>query len=114
MVLADAFVHSAWEKNVLFIALTDLSHHHDYREAVRLDRQTIRGLQRLDAGMFLAMVEDGRYELCGGSAVATLLMVAERAGGVRAVFIHYANSGDVTGGGGASGVVGYAAIALVR
>jgi AmmeMemoRadiSam system protein B/AmmeMemoRadiSam system protein A len=110
--LADAIVSATAGKNVLLVASSDLSHFHDYDEAVRLDQVVI---DRVTAYDYEGLAEDLRThkcEACGGGPIITIMMAAQAMGATEAVKLAYANSGDVTGD--RSRVVGYLAAALVR
>lgn len=96
-------IMSTW--NLLLIASTDLSHYHPENEAARLDRVMVDDIQRVDYGQLLEDLETGKTEACGGGPAAALLS-AISAHGVRLLdILHYATSGDVTGG--RESVVGY-------
>jgi hypothetical protein len=100
-------------KKVLFIASTDLSHFHSYRKAIKMDHDTVDGILTLRGSSFLREVNSGTYELCGASAVATLMLIAEALDGVEPMLLCYANSGDISRGN-RSSVVGYAAVIFTR
>ena len=106
---ARSLLKAAEGRNVLFIASSDLSHFHSYRKAVKLDHAAIDGILTLPGGSFLQEVNRGAYELCGASAIATLLLITGARGGVDSKLMHYANSGDTPQGSKAS-VVGYASV----
>jgi AmmeMemoRadiSam system protein B/AmmeMemoRadiSam system protein A len=110
-ILADALIKQTKGKNVLFIASTDLSHFHPYNKAVEIDKRAISAMGKLDGKLLFQGLEDNEYELCGGAATVTTLLVAKKLGAQRAQLLKYANSGDVPFGD-KSRVVGYAAIAI--
>jgi len=87
----------------LFIVSTDLSHYHEYDEAMSLDRATIDAIMRLDTEAAL------RAEACGRSPLATLLHLAKWQDW-EPQLLGYQNSGDTAGD--KSRVVGYTAIAF--
>ena len=107
--VARSLLKAAEGKDVLFIASSDLSHFHSYRKAVKMDRAAIDGILTLRGGSFLQEVNSGNYELCGASAVATLMLITEARGEGDSKLLHYANSGD-TPQGSRSSVVGYASV----
>jgi len=96
--------------DVLFVASTDLSHYHPYKEAVAKDDKTLRLIEKMDVNGFAAAVAKDDVELCGSSPVLILMEIAKLRGG-RPRLIHYANSGDTMGD--KSSVVGYGAVAFV-
>ena len=87
----------------LFIVSSDLSHYHDYEEAVPLDRSTIDSILRLDVDAV------SQAEACGRSPLATLLHLAKWQDW-EPQLLGYQNSGDTAGD--KSRVVGYTAIAF--
>jgi AmmeMemoRadiSam system protein B len=107
--VARSLLNAADGNNVLFIASSDLSHFHSYRKATKMDHAAIDGILALRGGAFLQEVNSGTYELCGASAVATLMIMAGTRGEVESKLLYYANSGD-TPQGSRSSVVGYAAV----
>ena len=109
--LAAAIVTATKARNVLLVASTDLSHFHDYDEAVRLDNIVIDDVKRYNPEELAKDLDTRRCEACGGGPVLTVMLAARDLGATRAVVLKYANSGDVTGD--SSGVVGYMAAALV-
>jgi hypothetical protein len=109
--LGKAIAAAAKGKNVLLVASTDLSHFHDYDEAVRLDNIVIDHLKAYDPEGLSGDLDARRCEACGGGPVAAVMIAARSLGATRAAVLKYANSGDVTGD--RSSVVGYVAAALV-
>lgn len=100
------------DKNTLLIASTDLSHYHDYHEAIEMDSKIISAIERLsvkDAGQLL---ESGESEMCGAFPVIIAIEVAKRHGATFGMLFHYANSGDITNE--KNRVVGYASIGLIK
>jgi MEMO1 family protein len=87
----------------LFIVSSDLSHYHDYDEAVSLDRATIDSILKLDIQSVSCA------EACGRSPLATLLHLAAWQNW-EPELLGYQNSGDTAGD--KSRVVGYTAIAF--
>ena len=109
--LADALLKHTRDKNVLFIASTDLSHFHPYDKAVEIDKRAISAMEKLDDEELFRGLGDKKYELCGGAATVTTMLIAEKLGAEKAQLLKYANSGDVPLGD-KSRVVGYAAMAI--
>ena len=110
--LADAIIQASGNRDVIFIASTDLSHYHTYQDAVRIDSKTIQAIQKIDPELLFKGVRRGEYELCCAAPVITLMIILKNIKGVKAVPLFYANSGDA--GGDRSQVVGYASIAFFR
>jgi AmmeMemoRadiSam system protein B/AmmeMemoRadiSam system protein A len=109
--LAGAMASAAKGKNVLLVASTDLSHFHDYDQAMRLDNSVIALVGSYDPEGLARALAAGSCEACGGGPVIAVMLAARQLGATRAVILNHANSGDVTGD--RSSVVGYMAAALV-
>ncbi len=110
-ILRDALIEHTKGKNVLFIASTDLSHFHPYEKAIEIDRRAILAMGKLDGELLFEGLQRGEYELCGGAATVTTMLIAEKLGADQVTLLKYANSGDVPFGD-KSRVVGYAAMAI--
>ncbi|MBW1988614.1 MAG: AmmeMemoRadiSam system protein B [Deltaproteobacteria bacterium] len=102
--LAETLLPLARE-GVFFIASSDLSHGHPYRDAKKLDAFCTMAISNL---MFYAM---DRCEACGKQPVETLMRVA-RSMGWKGKLLDARNSADTSGP--MAEVVGYASIAFVR
>ncbi len=110
--LADAIVSCAGEKKILVVGSSDLSHFHNYEQALKMDRRIVEHLGKMDEVGLMRDLEKGVGEACGGGPAAVTLMVAKQLGADKADVLKYANSGDVTGD--RSGVVGYAAAVFYK
>jgi len=119
--LAHALADWARDRSVLLVASSDMSHYPAYDDAVRVDRETLKAIETMDAGQLAAttkrLMSQGVPELatclCGDGPVKTVLMAAKELGADRVQVLKYANSGDAPLGPRA-GVVGYGAVALWR
>lgn len=100
------------DRNVLFIASTDLSHYLPYEEAVALDRQTVGAIVKGRARPLYYGLLNQNYSMCGRTAVVMLLMTLAERGPFEARLLKYANSGDTAGT--KDRVVGYAAVAFLE
>lgn len=97
-------LESVWGgDDTLVVISTDLSHFHDYDAARRIDGETVRRIERLEAGSF------GPEQACGSRPVNGLLLLASRLG-LRITELDVRNSGDTAGT--KDRVVGYGAWAL--
>jgi AmmeMemoRadiSam system protein B len=108
--LAAALHKVAAGRPILYVASTDLSHYHTWEEARRTDERTVAAIVEGDPSRFHELAQLGPCELCGASAVTTLLLLAKLAGAKPPVLLSTATSGDATGS--RSRVVGYAALSL--
>ena len=109
--LGFALAKAVQGTNTLILVSSDLSHYHPYDEAVRIDHQTLKGIEEWDYLSLSQNFERRTWEACGGGPIVAAMIAAERLGAHRAQILKYANSGDVTGD--KSRVVGYGAVALV-
>ncbi len=119
--LARALAEWAEGRRVLLVASSDMSHYPAYDDAVRVDKETLRAIQTMDAVEVAATTKKLMAQgvrglstcLCGEGPVKTVLMAAEMLGADKVQVLKYANSGDALRGPRA-GVVGYCAVALYR
>jgi len=108
-------------RKVLLVASSDLSHYPATTVADKVDRATLKALERLDPEYFrlanrimLARGEPGlETAWCGEAGVIAAMAAARSLGADRGVLIRYANSG-YSPRGEAGRAVGYAAAAFVR
>ena len=98
--------------NTLFLASTDLSHYHNYRRALELDREFIKYIRECNPEGLAKALASGKCEACGHGPVIANMLVARKLSADRAVILKYANSGDVTGD--HKRVVGYLSAVLIR
>ncbi len=105
--LAAAIIKAVAGQRVLVVGSSDLSHFHDYDQALKLDMRALAHLEKMDADGFLNGLEAREFEACGGGPAAVTMMVAAGLGANRSKLLRYNNSGDVTGD--RQSVVGYAA-----
>jgi AmmeMemoRadiSam system protein B/AmmeMemoRadiSam system protein A len=96
----------------LIVASSDLSHFHNYSEAVQLDHKTLSAFESWDYFSMSRNFHSRVWEACGGAPVVAAMIASERMGARQARVLHYANSGDA--GGDHSRVVGYGAGVLVK
>lgn len=101
-VVADA-LESLVDESTLLIVSSDLSHYHEYTDAVRLDRVTV------DAITELRPADLGPDSACGRVGIQAVLDLAHRRRW-RVHLLDLRNSGDTAGG--RDRVVGYGAFAL--
>ncbi len=109
--LGQALVEAIGKGAALLVASTDLSHFHRYEAAVQLDQLVLNHITAYDPEGLARTLGTHKAEACGGGPVMAVMVAAQALGANRAVLLKYMNSGDVTGD--RSGVVGYAAAALL-
>ncbi|MCK9229923.1 MAG: AmmeMemoRadiSam system protein B [Syntrophales bacterium] len=112
--VASAIIASVKRENrkVLVAASSDFSHFHRYDGAVKMDLATLDFIKKMDAPGLHDAIERGASEACGYGPIRIAMTVAEAWGCNSVQVLQYENSGDVTGD--RSGVVGYAAVALMK
>ncbi len=112
LALADALAKAAKGKNILLIASSDLSHYHNYAEAVLLDRKVIHDVSLFSSDPLLDKLEREEVEACGGGPMVAVMMASKLLGANKSVVLFHCNSGDVTGD--HDRVVGYLSAVLLR
>ena len=110
-VLANTLYDVCKNKNILFIATSDLSHFYPYSQAIEIDNKTIEAITSFNAELLFTGIINGNYELCGASPVITLLLLAKRLEIMSPLLLKYMNSGDVYDGNKLQ-VVGYSSFIL--
>ncbi|MFH1490548.1 MAG: AmmeMemoRadiSam system protein B, partial [Pseudomonadota bacterium] len=112
-ILAEGLVKAIDEDpETLLIASTDLSHSHDEMRANELDGEFIKQVRRFDPEGLDRSLSSGKCEACGGGPAVAVMLAARKLGADRALILHSAHSGDVTGD--RTRVVGYMSAALIR
>lgn len=104
--MAKAISPLVRDPKTLIVASSDLSHDQPYNTAVRLDRDCLETILRLDAEALMSK------ELCGKHPAAVLIHLA-KLHGWKPELIDYKNSGDTTGNTGGR-IVGYGCVAFVE
>jgi len=105
-------------RQALIVISSDLSHYPDYKDAAKVDRQTVEALASLDTARIASLMKaldtphlDTRA--CGEAGILAGITAAKALGATRAVIAGYANSGDLPVGDKES-IVGYGAIVLTK
>jgi hypothetical protein len=107
-----AGVIRGFDRPVLIVASTDMSHYVSRAVAKEKDGRALDRILALDAeGLFRTVVEE-EISMCGFQPVTAALVAARALGAVEAELVRYATSGDVTGDD--RGVVGYAGLRILR
>lgn len=95
-------------QDVLVVVSADLSHFHEYEEAVAIDERSIAAMVELDIDRVWTENLNRSMEIDAFMAMMGALAYAKERGVTRGRLLKYENSGDVTGD--HSRVVGYAAL----
>jgi AmmeMemoRadiSam system protein B/AmmeMemoRadiSam system protein A len=101
------------DTKTIIIASSDLSHFHEYNQAVKKDQAVTQAIQEWDYFNLSRNLNGRIWEACGGGPIVATMIACEHLGATEARLLKYANSGDVPRGD-KSSVVGYAAIAFTN
>ncbi|MBN2206505.1 MAG: AmmeMemoRadiSam system protein B [Candidatus Aminicenantes bacterium] len=96
---------------ILAVCSTDMSHYLPKAAANRVDAETAALIRDFRADELIRKLAEGANILCGGTAVAAVLLAARKAGASEVRLLHYADSSDA--GAPTDGVVGYLAAAVL-
>lgn len=125
-VIAEAIQKT--KRDVIVIASTDFTHYGQYfynyapvgsgpvdkvvNWVHETDKDLIQKIEHFDGKALLGTVVKEERTMCGASAVATTLVVAQQIGATKSKLLKYATSYDVRGS--SEAIVGYASILLQR
>ncbi len=99
-----------FNRPVLLVLSSDLTHYEPEEVARSKDRQVIESVLRVDPRELLLRVSEQRISMCGAMPVAVGLYAAKKLGARRGELIDYRTSGTVSGD--YENVVGYAGIII--
>jgi MEMO1 family protein len=99
-------------QNALLVASTDLSHYHDQKTALILDRTMLARIEAFDPEGAFDAERSGHGFACGLGALAAVLWAARDLGGDSVKVLRHGTSGDVTGD--YTSVVGYGAAVILK
>ncbi len=108
--LGEALADTLADRNVLFVASSDLSHFYPRDVARTLDTNMLNRVAAFDPEGVIQLEDKGLGFACGRGAIATVLWAARRLGADHAKVLAYGTSGDVTGD--FDSVVGYGAAVI--
>ena len=95
-----------YEKGVLLVASTDMTHYESQKAAKTKDQLAIDRILDLDPKGLYNVVAENRISMCGVIPTTVVLAACKAFGATNAELVQYTTSGDVTGDYGQ--VVGYA------
>lgn len=104
--LARILFETFGTKDTLYVASSDLSHYHEYDNAVLIDRLLLRELEGQENESLARALERGETEACGAGPILTVATLSKDHCAGRCTLLDYANSGDTAGS--REQVVGYA------
>jgi AmmeMemoRadiSam system protein B len=99
-----------FERDVLIVASSDMTHYETAAAARQKDEQAIHKMLALDPEGLLHVCREKDITMCGVVPATVMLVAAKGLGATEARLVRYATSGDVTGDN--SQVVAYAALTV--
>ncbi len=110
--LGLALAEISENKNILFVASTDLSHFYEQKIANKLDEKMLKRFESFNPESIFEAEQTGKGFACGRAAVSTTLWATQKLGANKIQRLRYATSGDVTKD--FSSVVGYGAAVILK
>jgi hypothetical protein len=110
--LALALAEISENKNILFVASTDLSHFYEQNIAHKLDEEMLKRFEAFNPESIFEAEQAGKGFACGRAAVSTTLWATQKLGANKIQTLKHATSGDVTKD--FSSVVGYGAAVILK
>jgi AmmeMemoRadiSam system protein B len=99
-----------FDKPVLLLASTDMTHYESRRDASRKDRLAIERIEAMDPQGLYETVVGNRISMCGIIPTTIVLLAAIELGATRANLVRYTDSGEASGD--TNQVVGYAGLII--
>ena len=97
-----------FEKQVLIIASSDMTHFETHSAAKEKDKKAISKIQKRDALGLHETVRNEQISMCGVNPVTVMLLCSEKLGAKRTELVSYMTSGEVNSD--KNRVVGYAGL----
>ncbi|MCM8783755.1 MAG: AmmeMemoRadiSam system protein B [Candidatus Omnitrophica bacterium] len=97
-----------WQKNILIVASSDMTHYESRKVAEQKDKLAIDAIISLDEDLLYEQVNKYNISMCGYAPCIVMLATLKNWGAKSASLIKYQTSGDVSGE--YTSVVGYASI----
>ena len=99
-----------FDKPVLLVASSDMTHYESHDRATIKDRMAITCIQNRDPLGLFETVQSEKISMCGVNPVSIMLLCSEKLGAKEAVLVKYMTSGEVSGD--MEKVVGYAGMII--
>ncbi len=106
--IADSIIE--YDKEVLIIASSDMSHFESHNNTVKKDRLAIEHILNLDPKGLYTTVREKKITMCGIIPAVCMLTACDKMGSKKADLVQYKTSGEVNGD--MERVVGYAGITI--
>jgi MEMO1 family protein len=110
--LAVSLYEVVKERDVLFVASSDLSHFYPLKTAEALDAEMLKRVKSFDPLSVLSAESEGMAFACGASAIASVLWASKLAGADKVKILNYSTSADSTSD--PSSVVGYGSAVIYK
>jgi AmmeMemoRadiSam system protein B len=110
--IAETIIEQCRGKDFAIVASSDFTHYEPHETASRKDRTAIDAITKLDEATLNELGDSNKVTMCGYGPITTLIAAAKMLGGIKAEFLSYKTSGDITGD--KSAVVGYSSIIFIR
>lgn len=110
--LGKAIGKTGFEKDLLVIGSTDLTHYEPQDKAEEKDKEVIGKMENLDWQGVLETVSSGNYSVCGYGPISATILASKKLGGDDGELYKYATSGDT--GGPSNEVVGYCSLGISK
>jgi AmmeMemoRadiSam system protein B len=95
--IVNGLLKISLQKNVLFIASSDLHHISNYQEVVENDQKVIQTLAGFDLNTIRKTLRPMDCTVCGKVPISIVLDVTKRLGANHCQILKHSNSGEVTG-----------------
>jgi MEMO1 family protein len=99
-----------YDKPVLLVASSDMTHYESHDRAILKDRMAITFIENRDPYGLFETVQSEKITMCGVNPVTVMLLCSEKLGAKEAELVKYMTSGEVSGD--MEKVVGYAGMII--
>jgi MEMO1 family protein len=99
-----------FDKPVLLVASSDMTHYESHNKATIKDRKAIACIENLDPYGLFETVQSDKITMCGINPVTVMMLCSEKLGAREAELVKYMTSGEVSGD--MEKVVGYAGMII--
>lgn len=106
------FLYKKFDKNILFVASSDLSHFHNEADAEVLDMKCINHIKNFDGISLWKDIEKKEIEACGAGPMAAVLQAFSMEDNIKIKSLGYSHSGQVIPD--RNSVVGYTSAVIYK
>ena len=113
--IVEGLIQVCGDRNVIFIASSDMHHLDDYRLLIEKDREVLDSFQNFELQQIRKTLTKRGCTVCGKVPITVVIDVCQKLGADHAEIVQYSNSADITKEKGAgSYTVGYLSLALLK